>query len=180
MAVAALTAYTNEMYRTFWRRTGAALVDGLILLPFDFCLLWTGQRATVKGLAILIYWVHATFTIAYSILLHGKYGQTLGKMMTRVKVLDLVGNPIGLRRAVIRDGPWLALALADIATATVAILSGKNAWDLGAATPWVLGLAGFIWMIAELITMLTNPRRRAIHDWLAGTVVVRIPRKTDV
>ncbi len=31
----------------------------------------------------------------------------------------------------------------------------------------------FGWWIAEIITMLTNEKRRAIHDYIAGTVVVR-------
>jgi hypothetical protein len=29
------------------------------------------------------------------------------------------------------------------------------------------------WLVLELLTMLTNPQRRALHDFIAGTVVVR-------
>jgi uncharacterized RDD family membrane protein YckC len=29
------------------------------------------------------------------------------------------------------------------------------------------------WFLAEVITMLTNEKRRALHDFLAGTVVIR-------
>ena len=30
-----------------------------------------------------------------------------------------------------------------------------------------------LWFLAELLTMFTNPKRRALHDFIAGTVVVR-------
>ena len=30
-----------------------------------------------------------------------------------------------------------------------------------------------IWIWSELIVMLTNRRRRALHDFIAGTVVIR-------
>jgi uncharacterized RDD family membrane protein YckC len=32
-----------------------------------------------------------------------------------------------------------------------------------------------VWFVLEILTMLTNRRRRALHDLIAGTVVVRAP-----
>jgi hypothetical protein len=38
---------------------------------------------------------------------------------------------------------------------------------------WLLtGIPG-LWFLAEVLTMLTNRKRRALHDFIAGTVVVR-------
>jgi hypothetical protein len=37
------------------------------------------------------------------------------------------------------------------------------------------GGAMMIWALLEFITMLTNKRRRAIHDFIAGTVVIKEP-----
>jgi uncharacterized RDD family membrane protein YckC len=37
----------------------------------------------------------------------------------------------------------------------------------------VLAWAGCAWYLLEVITMLTNDKRRAVHDFIAGTVVVR-------
>jgi uncharacterized RDD family membrane protein YckC len=31
-----------------------------------------------------------------------------------------------------------------------------------------------IWFILEILTMFTNKKRRAFHDYLAGSVVVRV------
>lgn len=38
---------------------------------------------------------------------------------------------------------------------------------------WLLMALPGLWFVAEVLTMLTNERRRALHDFIAGTVVVR-------
>jgi uncharacterized RDD family membrane protein YckC len=37
----------------------------------------------------------------------------------------------------------------------------------------------FAWFVLELLTMLTNNKRRALHDFIAGSVVVRLARTGD-
>ena len=34
----------------------------------------------------------------------------------------------------------------------------------------------YVWFLTEVVTMLTNPRRRAAHDFIGGTVVVQDPQ----
>jgi uncharacterized RDD family membrane protein YckC len=36
---------------------------------------------------------------------------------------------------------------------------------------FVMGL----WIMSEIVVLLTNKKRRAIHDYMAGTVVVQTP-----
>lgn len=38
---------------------------------------------------------------------------------------------------------------------------------------WLLTVLPGLWFVAEVLTMLTNEKRRALHDFIAGTVVVR-------
>ena len=38
----------------------------------------------------------------------------------------------------------------------------------------------FGWTLLEVLTMLTNAKRRAIHDFIAGTVVVRVPARSGL
>ena len=38
---------------------------------------------------------------------------------------------------------------------------------------WLLTALPGLWFLAEVLTMLTNDKRRALHDFIAGTVVVR-------
>jgi uncharacterized RDD family membrane protein YckC len=43
------------------------------------------------------------------------------------------------------------------------------------APPWYkpLEIAGQVWVWSEFVVLLTNKKRRALHDYLAGTVVIR-------
>ena len=46
-----------------------------------------------------------------------------------------------------------------------ALTDSKGFWLVTALPLW--------WFVAEVLTMLTNDKRRALHDFIAGTVVVR-------
>jgi len=35
-----------------------------------------------------------------------------------------------------------------------------------------LSWLGFFWFLVEIVTMLNNPKRRAFHDLMAGSVVI--------
>lgn len=38
---------------------------------------------------------------------------------------------------------------------------------------WILTALPSLWFVAEVLTMLTNEKRRALHDFIAGTVVIK-------
>jgi hypothetical protein len=45
--------------------------------------------------------------------------------------------------------------------------------------PWqliIVPAVGSIWFAAELATMLSNPRRRALHDVIGASVVIKAPK----
>jgi len=111
---------------------------------------------------------------AYSIFFHGRFGQTLGKMATRVKVLGATGAKLTFKQAFLRDSPYLVLVVLDLVITLPYIASGIS---LGvqsqSALQMILNNASLLWFWAEVLTMLTNNRRRAVHDFIAGSVVVR-------
>jgi uncharacterized RDD family membrane protein YckC len=81
----------------------------------------------------------------------------------------------------------IALGLAYLAVTAWAILQipesqyGALGWwarqmrlaELTAQWRWVSWLQT-AWVWSEVVTMLFNKRRRALHDYLAGTVVVKV------
>jgi uncharacterized RDD family membrane protein YckC len=85
----------------FWHRFGAFFVDGLLLLvPYTIVVAADG-----KGTGVDV-WMLASVT--YFTLLEGRSrGQTLGKRIFRIRVVDQVtGGPIGRGRAFVR---WIGL-----------------------------------------------------------------------
>jgi len=112
----------------------------------------------------------------YSVLLHARFGRTVGKKLLRVKVLDIGGVVVpSLRQAFLRD-----IGLVVLNTATVAYVIYLVFTVVYTSDGEVAGLPGELimwaamgWLALELLTMLTNGKRRALHDYIAGTVVVR-------
>jgi len=172
-------------YSTFWRRVGALLLDGLILLPLSV-LAFVGLNYTrffylyyfVPGLLILGY---------YAIYLVTRNGGTPGKRILDLKVVMLDGAPVTTNAAIIRYSVQLVLAgLSSVGMA----LAGFNMTDaefqslgylqkiqaLGAHAPvWNTAVTWSAqgWYVLGAIVMLCNDKRRAVHDFLAGTVVIR-------
>src|SRR4051794_7265852 len=166
----------DKTYRTFWRRLGALYVDTLLLLPIAVVLFAVGSQMTAPASLFVLHLIGSLYGVGYSVFFHARFGQTLGKMLTHIRVVDLSTNAIGLQQAIWRDGPSILLSIATAGLGADAIANGHNPfnmWDPAAALPPWLVIANLLWILAEFVTMLTNNRRRAIHDWIAGTLVVR-------
>lgn len=168
-------------YKTFWRRFWAGMIDGLIfffLLKFLNDSIWESYTS-IPRIALILWHLFFSFSFyAYSIILHGKFGQTIGKKITKVKVLDYSENPLSMVQALQRDIVPILLILFSLNYDIPKIISGGNLFDFESLSLGVSDflemLAGTGWFLAEVITMLTNKKRRAIHDFIAGSVVVKL------
>ena len=174
-----LTVPSEKQYLTFWPRLWAGFVDSLVLWPLAFVFTLTLQLDIPLWLSIIVWFLQSLIWVAYSVYMHGKYGQTIGKIVTKVKIIDAkTHNPVSFRHAIVRDSiPILIIIISEVylayhlATGTISIDDLING-ESGTGAGWFLLIfAG--WYLAEIITMLTNDKRRALHDFLAGTVVVR-------
>jgi uncharacterized RDD family membrane protein YckC len=110
--------------------------------------------------------------------MHGRYGQTLGKMVCKIKVVDKSETKsITYRQAALRDSVMIVVGLIFSITMLPVVLQGKDPYQMKEAKD-VLNILlwssiSTLWFIAELITMLTNKKRRAIHDFIASSVVIK-------
>ncbi len=120
--------------------------------------------------------------LIYTAQMHAYYGQTVGKMATKVRVVDFrtEGN-ISLRQAWLRESIPVVVSLGLLGYQIAAIMTGEiepraivsgKAYENNNTFLLLMALPG-LWFLAEVLTMLTNDKRRAIHDFIAGTVVVR-------
>jgi uncharacterized RDD family membrane protein YckC len=169
-----------DQYRTFWRRFWASFFDGLVLAPVgilgDFYFF-----SPARGTAILISWAVISYSAAwlYSVLLHAWHGQTLGKMAMDVQVLDLSeGRTPTLGQAFLRDAFYIVVQVCSLAYFIHIVLVHKYTGDkqVPGVLGRVLGFAGLGWFLLEILSMLTNSKRRAFHDFIAKTVVLKVPQ----
>ena len=162
-------------YRTFWPRFWAALIDTGIFIPLVLGSHWIFRADTpqsVRG----AWFLFSTFSgVAYSIFFHARWGQTIGKRLMGVVLRDVSEAPLSLGQAVVRDFLPLVFAAHGAVSFAPMAFAGKNPFDL---QPDVVD-TGFLWFVElwtvlEVLTMLTNSRRRALHDLIARSVVVRV------
>jgi|KBSSwiStaDraftv2_1062776.scaffolds.fasta_scaffold377196_2 uncharacterized RDD family membrane protein YckC len=169
-------------YRTFWPRFWAGFIDAFVLLPLGWVdsAVWDNISAT----AFLVPWfvLYSLSDVAYTIVLHGLYGQTIGKRLMGVKVLDKSEARLSMGQAVLRDSVLLAFVAWGLFLDLPTVIAGNSPYAEGAPigiARLIALYAMFAWFVLELLTMLTNNKRRALHDFIAGSVVVRLARTGD-
>jgi hypothetical protein len=109
---------------------------------------------------------------------------TLSKMATGVAVFDVSEEHlINLYRAILRDSvPILYTLFLSIYLIIFSdtIVNQTRQSIANSEIPFVVKIAGlrwlvgFLWFLAEVISMFFNKKKRAIHDFMANSVVVRI------
>jgi uncharacterized RDD family membrane protein YckC len=171
-----------DRYTTFGARFWSGQVDYCVLWPVGFVVTLLVALNLPRGIAALLVIVQIAVWTLYTVLMHGRFGQTFGKMVTKVRVVDFRTEAgISWRQAWLRDG---IPAVIFVGWQTFLILSGRwnpptPAAPLG-SEDWVSASLPLFWFVAEVLTMLTNEKRRALHDLIAGTVVVRTNIRTPV
>ena len=137
------------------QRVGGALIDGLLVSMVVVVPLLLGlvDFETLQGtLPAPIILGLFLFGAIYTIVPTAVWGQTPGKIAvgTRV-VVEEDGSLPGWRRAALR---W--------------------------ALPGIVGRLPYVglWVsLAVMASLVWDPRRRGLHDRLAGTIVIRVPRE---
>ncbi|MFL5387016.1 MAG: RDD family protein [Longimicrobiaceae bacterium] len=172
-------------YAGFGPRLGALLLDGLVLLPAWGASIWMQTRSPAGAVfgvvfALLVY-------EAYHVGLTATFGQTLGKRLMDIQVRRADGARVGWGRAFLRRLPTLLSEVAGVAVAVVvaSVLTQAQFDDAGgifdrmrmltragAALNVFFHLPFGLYNLANAITFFTNDRYRALHDLIAGTVVV--------
>lgn len=167
----------SDKYQTIGARFLALIIDGIVILPITMGTYYAATIFEFSSLGAYIGNVLIAFISAlYTILLHGFYGQTIGKRITNVKVVDISEKNINLGQATLRYAPNLIPLL-------ILIGFGHPNFSAGNVSETDLYLGNFannfggiflsVWNIADIIVCLASSKHRALHDFIAGTVVIK-------
>jgi len=172
-------------YAGFWKRFGAYWLDFIIFLPFTALSLWGNEYLRLFQL----YWFVPSLIIIiwFNVYLVQKYGGTPGKLLLKIKVVKVDGSDIGYKEAILRYSVDFVLILVLSAALDPIVLGMTDAeyfsmdWKtrsiyiVSKAPHWYnfVQIAMTVWGWSEFLVMLTNKKRRALHDFIAGTVVIR-------
>jgi|RhiMethySRZTD1v2_1073278.scaffolds.fasta_scaffold547135_2 uncharacterized RDD family membrane protein YckC len=163
----------ESIYRTFWPRFWAGIVDGIVFMPISYFDRWVYSNVHWNGVLVIWFVFASSLPYLYNVLMHGKYGQTIGKMATKVKVVDVSLAKLSMRQAFLRDSVYIALTTGAVIIGIPGIIAGGNSYrNPNTVSERILVYTSLAWFVVELVTMLTNSKRRAFHDFIAGSVVV--------
>jgi uncharacterized RDD family membrane protein YckC len=163
-----------EKYRIFWNRFFAGTIDGLIFLSLFFVDTWLWNNFDNPLIILPWFILHQLSFICYTVISHGLYGYTVGKKICGIKVLALSETKLSIKQALLRDAfPIVVIALC-LPGEVLKVMNGINPYSPEEITTQAMIATsfGFIWFLTEIITMLSNKKRRALHDYIAGSVVV--------
>jgi uncharacterized RDD family membrane protein YckC len=163
-----------EKYQTLRRRFGALVIDSILLgignLIISYALrLLIESNPTILWIAISLL---NLMTVFYFILLHNFYGQTIGKKIAGVKVIDDSESPINFGQSVLRSLPQLIPALFTLTIINPNLYAEEGTSIISSIILYAAG----IFNIFDIVVCLVNEKHRALHDYIAGTIVIR----TDV
>lgn len=171
-------------YGSFWQRFWALIIDGLVLSPLIFLNGWLVSYSKTWA-TFLVLPINA-ISIGYFVYFHGRFGRTLGKRAMGIRVVRTTWEPIGWRQAWLRSSVDIFFAAISTTASYVALsrISEADFHGLGFVDRtrvlhelepvWLswTNTAEQIWMWSEVVVMLFNHKRRALHDFIAGTVVI--------
>jgi uncharacterized RDD family membrane protein YckC len=174
-------------YAGFWQRLGSMLIDLLVMLPLVWIVFWGQDHYRLFDAFELIPLV--LFGLWFHVYLVSKYGGTPGKLLLDLRIIKVSGKPAQLSTAFVRNLPnfafdtlWrfgMAIALFHMTDAEYFALNHHKHFAEVAkmAPPWChwIEIASLVWALSELVVLLTNRKRRALHDFIAGTVVIQVP-----
>jgi uncharacterized RDD family membrane protein YckC len=174
----------HRVYAGFWKRLCAVLIDGLILFPVFVLVHWLGGFD--KYLAILITIPSYGLFAMYNVYFNAKFGGTIGKLGIGICITKPDGGKIGWIEAWKRSSVDLLFSII-VLCAQIWVLLQVNADAYIKASfierlqilqphypSWfpVVSTLKNVWILSEVIVLLLNRRKRAIHDFIAGTVVI--------
>ena len=148
-----------------WRRFVAYLVESLALSLAT----WVVFRYSVGGAQAFA----AVTVIVSGVVLVATFGGTAGMLLLRMRVVVLAAPEQvvpGWRVALVR---FVVAAWPDV------LRLALNPFFTFEELAWVSGLAQ-IWVIVCFGPILFDPVRRGLHDRVAGTLVVDVPRRAQV
>ena len=180
-------------YAGFWKRFGAYWLDVIVFLPLIALSMWGNGQSRLFNL--YYFFPGILIGLFFHVYLVKRYGGTPGKLLLKIKIAKIDGRDVGYKEAMLRYVVLFIITIAMSIAMIMVTLEMTDAeyfsmgWQKRAlymaerAPSWysLVNIAMNVWIWSEFITMLMNKKRRAIHDFIAGTVVIhsKMPNKQN-
>jgi len=175
----------GEVYAGFWIRTAAKLLDFMTMLPLMAFILYIDGLSKSAYFYLII--PNLIFYVWFEVYLVKRYGGTPGKLIMGIKIVRMDGDEVDWHAAAMRYLVNFCVTILGIIVMvwTLNMIDNDTYTSLGffkrsqfmstlnpipfKVQTWISG----IWTLSGIIVLLSNKRKCAVHDFIAGTVVIR-------
>lgn len=178
---------TNDVvYAGFWRRVGAGLFDAIIAMAISWPITMPMMKWQLANKSIILSLVFSVVFTAVIVYIVSKYGGTPGKLIMNVRIVDSNFSYIKWPRALLRMVfPGLLMNVnsilqlisinQNIPNEAISVSSmieiGQLMKDYGQPFSSAATFLAFL-MYADIGVILFNKKKKAIHDYIADTMVI--------
>lgn len=165
-----------DRYKTIFKRMLAFIIDCAFIIIPSVVIEYTVFDWDYKSIPSLVFDLSISIVfLIYNVSLHSIFGQTIGKRFMHLRLLDISErNSPGWLSSIKKETSYILL---DI---PIKIYILFLVWHQNVSYRTAKGLLSYkiliwlstIWLIIELITMLSTKKRREPNDFLADTVLV--------
>ena len=124
----------DPRYAGFWRRFGAGIVDASLFMPLS--VLFTLSETQSRPAAFLAAILNNSIFYFYVLPMTARYGATLGKLATGIRVIPADGTPLRWRHVWLRSSVDLTISSVLLATNVFAL--SRVPYEIYRAAPWDL------------------------------------------
>jgi uncharacterized RDD family membrane protein YckC len=179
----------TTQYAGFWVRVAAKAIDTVVvtipLMLLSYLITWMAPNILVSFAMKPVPWSVVTCIFvylvfgAYFVYMEGNYGQSLGRMATRIKVEQVNGGQmdygLAVTRLLICWGLTTAIPVIGLAISTYLSRAAIMKFDIN-SIPFggFIALLTIAYVIYYYIMLASNSRKYAWHDILAETRVVAL------
>ena len=177
---ASMTA--SPSYGGFSKRLAAGLIDSAILFLPILVLSLPGDFLHSPILVAVSRIIATLVGVGYVLWFTTRYGKTPGKHIIGLRIVTTDFKKIGVVEAVLRNFPYIlcdgvALAvliinLANVNASQFSLMTWAERMKVADAHHSMISLILSVTVIVDTWIMLIDPRKRALHDSIAGTVVI--------
>lgn len=182
---------TSVTYAGFWVRLGSLIVDAGVYSLFLLLMHLLFQENASRPLVNSGFYLGQLIIILYMV---KRWGQSPGKMVMGIKIVKTDLTSLGWKEVILRDWTNIFSSIRYFAEYLLIFMGLLSAGLIFTGTVDPSSFSSrfvkifhdkiltfdSLWLCSEPFVLLTNRKNRALHDYLAGTVVVLVKEKTKI
>lgn len=174
-------------YVGFGTRILVNIIDFILLIPIIFVYQFI-MKLSLESRSVLPITIYYIILYLYLIFMVVRFGGTPGRLILKTKIINVNGEKLSVMQAVLRLITYTPSSIAFILSIQIVInqiniegLQGKEIVEFYKLNKEsnIFNSIGSVLLLIDILWILFNKKKRALHDYLAGSYVVYKNKTTD-